>query len=107
MSTARTRKRRREKCLMDHNLNGYDRKKRRILDKALDKRLTAKDDFKDILKMDGLRLNFEDDSWVLIRPSGTEPYFRVTSQAMTKKESEERLENYSKFVEQEIKKAQK
>jgi phosphoglucosamine mutase len=75
--------------------------------KALDKKLTGKDDFKDILKMDGLRLNFEDDSWVLIRPSGTEPYFRVTSQAMTKKESEERLEKYSKLVEQEIKKAQK
>jgi len=75
--------------------------------KSLDEKLSAKDDFKDILKMDGLRLNFEDDSWVLIRPSGTEPYFRVTSQAMTKKESEERLEKYSKLVEQEIKKIQK
>ncbi len=80
---------------------------KQVVLKALDKKLSAKDDFKDILKMDGLRLNFEDDSWVLIRPSGTEPYFRVTSQAMTKKESEERLENYSKLVEQEIKKAQK
>jgi len=80
---------------------------KQVVLRALDEELSAKDDFKDILKMDGLRLNFEDDSWVLIRPSGTEPYFRVTSQAMTQKESEERLENYSKLVEKEIKKAQK
>ncbi|MBK5112616.1 MAG: phosphoglucosamine mutase [Candidatus Heimdallarchaeota archaeon] len=80
---------------------------KQVVLKALDKKLSAEDDFKDILKMDGLRLNFEDDSWVLIRPSGTEPYFRVTSQAMTKKESVERLENYSKLVEHEINKAQK
>ncbi len=73
----------------------------------LDEKLSSKDEFKDILKMDGLRLNFEDDSWVLIRPSGTEPYFRVTSQAMTQKESKERLEYYSSLVEKEIKYTQK
>ncbi|MFW9923018.1 MAG: phosphoglucosamine mutase [Candidatus Thorarchaeota archaeon] len=77
---------------------------KQIVMKTLDEILTVKDNFKDILKIDGLRISFEDDSWVLIRPSGTEPYFRVTSQAMTEKESKERLEYYSKLVHQEINK---
>lgn len=80
--------------------------KQKVL-KNLDEKLSTNDIFKNILKMDGLRLNFEDDSWVLIRPSGTEPYFRVTSQAMTQEESKERLEYYSSLVEKEIKHAQK
>jgi phosphoglucosamine mutase len=32
------------------------------------------DDIKEALTIDGVRLRFEDNSWVLIRPSGTEPY---------------------------------
>ncbi|MBN1328644.1 MAG: phosphoglucosamine mutase [Candidatus Heimdallarchaeota archaeon] len=78
-----------------------------IVLELLDEKLSAQDNFKDILKMDGLRLNFEDDSWVLIRPSGTEPYFRITSQALTKRESQERLDYYTALVEKEIKYAQK
>ncbi|MHA1461978.1 MAG: phosphoglucosamine mutase, partial [Candidatus Heimdallarchaeota archaeon] len=73
----------------------------------LDKELSSKDNYKDILKIDGLRINFEDDSWVLIRPSGTEPYFRVTSQAMSEKESQERLDFYSTLVKKEIDKLMK
>ena len=71
--------------------------------KVLDKELSAKDEFENILKIDGIRVSYEDDSWVLIRPSGTEPYFRVTSQAMTMKESKERLEYFSKIVSDKIK----
>jgi len=78
-----------------------------IVLKSLDKKISSEDNYKDLLKMDGLRLSFEDDSWILIRPSGTEPYFRVTSQAMTKKESQERLEHYTSLVEKEIKYVQK
>ncbi|NHJ05203.1 MAG: phosphoglucosamine mutase [Candidatus Heimdallarchaeota archaeon] len=73
-----------------------------IVMKSMDELLSSKNDYQDILKIDGLRINFEDDSWVLIRPSGTEPYFRVTSQAMTQKETKQRLEKYSKLVKQEI-----
>ena len=32
---------------------------------------------------DGLKLNFEDDSWILIRPSGTEPVLRIFAEAKT------------------------
>jgi len=35
----------------------------------------------DIATIDGVRLAFEDGSWVLIRPSGTEPYVRITAEA--------------------------
>ena len=72
--------------------------------KDLDEKLSAKDKYKNILKIDGLRFTFEDDSWVLIRPSGTEPYFRVTSQATTQKESLERMEEYSQIIKKSIKK---
>ncbi|KXB00285.1 hypothetical protein AKJ42_01295, partial [candidate division MSBL1 archaeon SCGC-AAA261C02] len=33
------------------------------------------------LTLDGLRLEFEDGAWLLVRPSGTEPYIRVTAEA--------------------------
>lgn len=38
---------------------------------------------KEVLAIDGVRLSFEDNSWVLIRPSGTEPYIRITAEAKT------------------------
>ena len=39
---------------------------------------SAFDDIVDINTIDGLRLTFSDDSWVLVRPSGTEDYIRIT-----------------------------
>ena len=41
------------------------------------------DDIKEILKIDGLRISFDDGSWVLIRSSGTEPYVRITAEGKT------------------------
>ncbi len=38
----------------------------------------AFDDIRDVNSIDGVRLTFEDDSWVLVRPSGTEDYIRIT-----------------------------
>lgn len=38
----------------------------------------AFDDIADINSLDGVRLTFTDDSWVLVRPSGTEDYIRIT-----------------------------
>lgn len=37
----------------------------------------------------GLRLQFDDDSWVLLRPSRTEPLIRVAAEAPTKREASE------------------
>lgn len=39
-------------------------------------------EFKKILTIDGVRLEFEG-GWVLVRPSGTEPYIRVTAEGKT------------------------
>jgi phosphoglucosamine mutase len=38
----------------------------------------AFDDIVDVNSLDGVRLTFSDDSWVLVRPSGTEDYIRIT-----------------------------
>ena len=45
--------------------------------------ITSFDDVVDVNTIDGVRLTFSDDSWVLIRPSGTEDYIRVTLEAKT------------------------
>lgn len=42
--------------------------------------------------MDGLRLEFEDEAWLLLRPSGTEPVVRVYAEAATIEERDELLE---------------
>jgi phosphoglucosamine mutase len=39
--------------------------------------------------IDGVRISFEDGSWVLVRPSGTEPYIRITLEGRTKSRAEE------------------
>ncbi|RLI74046.1 phosphoglucosamine mutase, partial [Candidatus Heimdallarchaeota archaeon] len=65
--------------------------------------ISTKNKIKEILKIDGLRITFEDDSWVLIRPSGTEPIIRITSQATTKEDVESQLEYYSQVIKKVIK----
>lgn len=46
---------------------------------------SAFEEIEKILKIDGIRLEFENGDWILIRPSGTEPYIRVTAEANEKK----------------------
>ncbi|MDD5073501.1 MAG: phosphoglucomutase/phosphomannomutase family protein [Candidatus Omnitrophica bacterium] len=43
----------------------------------------------DIKTYDGLKFIFDDESWLLIRPSGTEPILRVYSEAHTDKEAKD------------------
>lgn len=47
------------------------------------------DDVEEVLTIDGVRISFTDGSWVLIRPSGTEPYVRITAEGKT----QEHLDN--------------
>jgi phosphomannomutase len=44
---------------------------------------------RDIVTLDGVKLNLEDGSWVLMRPSGTEPLVRVYMEARSKKRMKE------------------
>lgn len=49
----------------------------------------AFNDIKEINSIDGVRMTFEDDSWVLVRPSGTEDYIRITLESRDAKRAEE------------------
>jgi len=40
-----------------------------------------------VLTIDGLKIVFEDDSWILFRPSGTEPLFRVYAETENQQET--------------------
>ena len=49
----------------------------------------AFDDIVDVNSLDGVRLTFSDDSWVLVRPSGTEDYVRITLESRDADRAEE------------------
>ena len=49
----------------------------------------AFDDIVDVNSLDGVRLTFADDSWVLVRPSGTEDYIRITLESRDSQRAEE------------------
>lgn len=49
----------------------------------------AFDDITDVNSLDGVRLTFADDSWVLVRPSGTEDYIRITLESRDAERAEE------------------
>ena len=53
--------------------------------KAVTSTLEGWTDVESVNKLDGVRVSFQDASWVLIRPSGTEPVIRVTVEALTAK----------------------
>ena len=47
------------------------------------------DDIVEVNSLDGVRLTFSDDSWVLVRPSGTEDYIRITLESRDADRAEE------------------
>lgn len=50
-----------------------------IIMKNMEEEMTnAFDDIKEVNNIDGVRLSLNDGSWVLVRPSGTENYIRIT-----------------------------
>ena len=58
----------------------------------------AFDDIRDVNSIDGVRLTFEDDSWVLVRPSGTEDYIRITLEARDEDRAESIKETCVKII---------
>jgi len=49
-------------------------------------------------RTDGLQLEFEDGSWVLLRPSGTEPLLRVYTEAATPQQSTQLAEQTREWI---------
>lgn len=62
----------------------------------------AFDDIKEINTIDGVRLTFDDGSWVLVRPSGTEDYVRITLEAKTTEKAENIRDICKKIIEDNI-----
>jgi len=58
----------------------------------------AFDDIVDVNSLDGVRLTFADDSWVLVRPSGTEDYIRITLESRDAGRAEEIREKCVKII---------
>ncbi len=52
----------------------------------------------DIEKIDGLKIRTEDRSWVLIRPSGTEPIVRIFAESETQNGADLLLKKFAKIV---------
>ncbi len=57
--------------------------------------------FEDVIKVDlidGVRISMNDGSWILIRPSGTETYLRITLGGKTTQEAQEMMERCKGFI---------
>ncbi len=56
------------------------------------------DDIVDVNSLDGVRLTFEDGSWVLVRPSGTEDYIRITLESRSEKRAEKIRDTCARII---------
>jgi len=74
--------------------------KRRVLE-ALRGRVEAER----IETIDGVKLWFSDGSWILIRPSGTEPIYRIYAEAETENRLNEMVEGHRRLLEELIEEA--
>ncbi len=53
----------------------------------------------DVNRIDGVRISMKDDSWVLIRPSGTESYIRITLEAVNEAKAVKIRNKCADFIE--------
>ncbi|MFH1785651.1 MAG: phosphoglucosamine mutase [Candidatus Micrarchaeota archaeon] len=68
-------------------------KKIKIVEKILSH---AKDNKLDFVDIDGVRINFND-SWVIVRASGTENYVRIFAEAKTKEDAQKLVDEYKEM----------
>ena len=76
--------------------------KKEIVMRKLAEQTKNSKEIKKIDETDGVKL-YMDDGWVLMRPSGTEPIFRVYSESKNKKRAEEIALKYKAIAEDIIK----
>jgi phosphomannomutase / phosphoglucomutase len=70
-----------------------NRKKGDALLRAVEKQAKG-----DVERIDGIKLWTDDHSWVLIRPSGTEPIFRIFAEARTQETADQLVKKFAKVV---------
>jgi phosphomannomutase len=80
------------------NLQCMDEIKFRVTER-LKKKLSKK--YKNVNTMDGIRIDFSD-SWLLIRPSNTEPKIRLTIEADNKERLTQLKQEFTELLKQEI-----
>ena len=61
----------------------------RVMENMEELLTSAFGDIREVNSIDGVRITFEDDSWVLVRPSGTEDYIRITLESRDEKRAAE------------------
>jgi phosphoglucosamine mutase len=57
------------------------------------------DDVVDVNRIDGVRISMDDGSWVLIRPSGTESFIRITLEATSNEKAHMIRDKCAEFIE--------
>ena len=77
--------------------------KKEIVMKSLAEQTKDSEEVLEVDETDGVKLYFEN-GWVLMRPSGTEPIFRVYSESKDKKTAEKLAERYKTITEKIIEK---
>lgn len=68
-------------------------KAKKIIDSA---KRYAEENKLDYVDIDGVRINYEN-SWIIARPSGTEPYVRIFAEAKTEEEAKELVNKHKKI----------
>ena len=58
----------------------------------------ADEKIKDVYTLDGIKCILEDGSWILFRPSGTEPVFRIYAEASSHEKSYKMLNECESFI---------
>ncbi len=74
-------------------------KKDKVMESAESNLQNCFNEASNVNNIDGIRISFEDGSWVLVRPSGTEPYIRITLEGRNDVRAEEIRKISTEFVE--------
>jgi len=76
-----------------------DHQKEQIMEKVEEKLHIVLDDVVDVNRIDGVRISMVDGSWVLIRPSGTESFIRITLEATSNDKAHMIRDQCADFIE--------